>query len=87
MRDLLYIKIQINGTYYKMIWDLLYKMFIKFGTYLSFIWVLFEENEVVKRLKANTVKGLVDLVPLLIDLNRYKYNRITIYVSTETLLF
>ena len=70
-----------------MIWDLLYKMFIKFGTYLSFIWVLFEENEVVKRLKANTVKGLVDLVPLLIDLNRYKYNRITIYVSTETLLF
>jgi len=87
VRDLLYIKIQINGTYYKMIWDLLYKMFIKFGTYLSFIWVLFEENEVVKRLKANTVKGLVDLVPLLIDLNRYKYNRITIYVSTETLLF
>ena len=70
-----------------MIWDLLYKMFIKFGTYLSFIWVLFEENEVVKQLKANTVKGLVDLVPLLIDLNRYKYNRITIYVSTETLLF
>ena len=70
-----------------MVWDLLYKMFIRYGTYLSIVWVLLEENEVLNQSKANTVKGLADIVFLLIDLNRYKYNRITIYVSNETMLF
>ena len=70
-----------------MVWDLLYKMFIRYGTYLSIVWVLLEENEVLNRSKANTVKGLANIVFLLIDLNRYKYNRITIYVSNETMLF
>ena len=70
-----------------MVWDLLYKMFIRYGTYLNIVWVLLEENEVQYQPKANTVKGLADIVFLLIDLNRYKYNRITIYVSNETMLF
>ncbi len=87
VRDLLYYKKQIIGTYYKVVWDLLDKMFIRYGTYLSIVWVLLEENEVQNQPKANTVKGLADIVFLLIDLNRYKYNRITIYVSNETMLF
>ena len=87
VRDLHYIINQTEGTYFKVIWDLFDKIFNKYGTYLGKVWVLLEENEALKRLNVNTVKGLVDLVPLLIDLNRYKYNRITIYVSTETLLF
>ena len=87
VRDLLYYKKQSIGTYYKVVWDLLYKMFFRYGTYLNILWVLLEGNEGLKRLKVNTVMGLADIVFLLIDLNRYKYNRITIYVSNETMLF
>ena len=75
VRDLHYIINQTEGTYFKVIWDLFDKIFNKYGTYLGKVWVLLEENEVLKRLNVNTVKGLADLVPLLIDLNRYKYNR------------
>jgi len=58
-----------------MIWDLLENISQYCGTYLNIVWVLLEENEWSKRLKANTVKGLAELVPPLIDLNRYKDNR------------
>ena len=87
VRDLLYFKNRIEGTYYKVIWDLLNKICIRYGTYLNIVWVLLEENEGLNRLNVNTVKGLADLVSSLIDLNRYKDNRITIYASTEALLF
>ena len=58
-----------------MVWDLLENISHKCGTYLNILWVLLEENEVLKRLYINTVRGLDDLVPLLIDLNRYKNNK------------
>jgi len=87
VRDLFKLNNQIEGTYYKMPWDLLEYISQYYGTYLKIVWVLLEENELVNHLKSNTVKGLAEFAPLLIDLNRYKYNRITIYVSNETLLF
>jgi hypothetical protein len=58
-----------------MLRELLYKIYKKCGTYLNILWVLLKENEVPKRLLTNTVKGLDNLVPLLIDLNRYKDNK------------
>jgi len=87
VRDLFILNNQIEGTYYKMPWDLLEYISQYYGTYLNIAWVLLEENEPANQLISNTVKGLAEIVPHLIDLNRYKYNRITIYVSTETLLF
>jgi len=69
-----------------MLWDLPEYFSQKCGTYLNIVWVQLEENEWLKQPKVNTVKGLAVLMPLLIDLNRYKDNRITIYVSFETLL-
>jgi len=75
VRDLLYLKNRIEGTYYKVIWDLLYKICVRYGTYFNIVWVQFEENEALNQLKVNTVKGLADLAHLLIDINRYKDNR------------
>ena len=68
-------------------WDLLEYSSQNYGTYLNIVWVLLDGNGPVNQLKSNTVKGLAEFMLLLIDLNRYKYNRITIYVSSETLLF
>lgn len=75
MDNLLFLKNMIEGTYYKVVWVLLYNIHVKCGTYLNIVWVQFEENQLLKRLKVNTVKGLAVLMPLLIDLNRYKDNK------------
>jgi hypothetical protein len=58
-----------------MIWDLLKNISQYCGSSLNIVWEQFKENEVLNRLNINTVKGLADLVSLLIDLNRYKDNR------------